>query len=51
MTRHSGRWLILLCVVQMAVSAAMLEKGAEGVLGAGFFGDDWGVETGTFAWR
>lgn len=25
MTRHSGRWLILLCVVQMAVSAAMLE--------------------------
>ena len=35
----------------VVLSAAMLEKGAEGVLGAGFFGDDWGVETGTIAWR
>ena len=29
----------------------VLEKGYEGVRCAGFFGPDWGVETGEFAWR
>jgi pimeloyl-ACP methyl ester carboxylesterase len=28
----------------------MLTKGIGGVRGAGFFGPDWGVETGEFAW-
>lgn len=29
----------------------VLEKGAEGVLGAGFFGTDWSIESGESAWR
>jgi hypothetical protein len=31
------------------LSPRMLEAGAEGVLAAGFFGSDWGVGTGDFA--
>lgn len=30
---------------------SMLSKGIEGVRAAGFFGDDWSVETGEIGWR
>jgi hypothetical protein len=33
------------------VSSAALAKGQEGILAAGFFGADWGVPTGDFAWQ
>jgi hypothetical protein len=33
------------------VSSAALAKGQEGILDAGFFGADWGVPTGDFAWQ
>jgi hypothetical protein len=29
----------------------MLAQGSKGVRAAGFFGNDWGVESGEFAWR
>jgi hypothetical protein len=32
------------------VGASALEKGVEGVAVAGFFGNDWSVGSGTFAW-
>ncbi len=31
--------------------ADMLSKGSEGVRGTGFFGPDWSIESGDFAWR
>jgi hypothetical protein len=30
---------------------ATLEQGWGAVLGAGYFGNDWSVENGEFAWR
>jgi hypothetical protein len=33
------------------IGADMLRSGAEGVRAAGFFGNDWSVENGEFAWR
>ncbi len=33
------------------LSTEVLQKGEAGVLGAGFFGPDWSVETGDFAWN
>ena len=35
----------------LVLGPEMLTKGSEGVRGAGFFGNDWGVTTGDFAWR
>jgi hypothetical protein len=35
----------------LIVDDTMLSAGSKGIRGAGFFGNDWGVETGTFAWR
>ena len=34
----------------VVLSPSALEKGAEGVVAAGFFGNDWGVDSGEFAW-
>jgi hypothetical protein len=28
-----------------------LRKGSEGIIAAGFFGNDWSIENGDFAWR
>ena len=36
------------CVV---IGSAMLHRGWEGLLAAGFFGPDWRVETGEFGWN
>ncbi len=36
------------CIV---IGAEMLARGTAGVRAAGFFGNDWSVETGDFAWR
>lgn len=33
------------------IGAEMLRDGAKGVRAAGFFGNDWSVDTGEFAWR
>jgi poly(3-hydroxybutyrate) depolymerase len=33
------------------IGPEMLVRGTEGIRGAGFFGNDWRVETGEFAWR
>ncbi len=33
------------------ISPEMLAKGSTGILAAGFFGNDWKVESGDFAWR
>jgi dienelactone hydrolase len=33
------------------IGPEMLSQGSAGVRGAGFFGPDWSVETGDFAWR
>ena len=33
------------------IGAEMLTTGAQGVRAAGFFGNDWTIETGDFAWR
>ena len=33
------------------VEPKVLESGAAGVVAAGFFGNDWGVASGEFAWR
>ncbi|MGC8785782.1 MAG: hypothetical protein ACP5RN_15555, partial [Armatimonadota bacterium] len=35
----------------LVLSTDMLTKGIEGVLAAGFFGADWGVQSGEFVWR
>jgi hypothetical protein len=35
----------------VVLSTAMLTQGEAGVLGAGFFGNDWSVERGTWAFR
>jgi hypothetical protein len=35
----------------VVLSTSMLTKGVEGLVGAGFFGPDWSVESGEFAWR
>lgn len=35
----------------LVVSSAVLERGTDGVRGAGFFGNDWGVDTGEFVWH
>jgi hypothetical protein len=35
----------------LILQSSVLEKGNQGVLGAGFFGNDWSVEQGEFAWR
>jgi dienelactone hydrolase len=35
----------------VVLSTDMLSKGLAGVVGAGFFGEDWSVEKGEFAWR
>jgi pimeloyl-ACP methyl ester carboxylesterase len=35
----------------MVMRADALSKGEQGLACAGFFGPDWGVETGDFAWR
>jgi hypothetical protein len=35
----------------LVVGADMLTKGAAGLRGVGFFGNDWGVPTGEFRWR
>jgi hypothetical protein len=29
----------------------MLEKGEDGIVVSGFFGNDWSVDKGEFAWR
>ncbi len=34
----------------LVLGPEMLTKGSEGVRAAGFFGNDWGVATGDFAW-
>ncbi len=34
----------------LILGSETLEKGVGGILGAGFFGPDWAVETGDFAW-
>jgi hypothetical protein len=36
------------CIV---VGLEMLSRGAAGIRAAGFFGNDWSVESGEFAWR
>jgi pimeloyl-ACP methyl ester carboxylesterase len=36
------------CIV---LGPEVLERGAEGVRAAGFFGNDWGVTSGDFVWR
>ena len=33
------------------LSTGMLERGSEGILGAGYFGPDWGLGSGRSAWR
>ncbi len=33
------------------IGSEMLAKGMEGVRAAGFFGQDWSVDSGEFAWR
>jgi hypothetical protein len=33
------------------LGADVLTKGVDGVRGAGFFGNDWGVATGEFVWK
>jgi hypothetical protein len=35
----------------MVLGPESLERGSEGVRAAGFFGQDWRVETGEFAWK
>ncbi len=35
----------------LVLSTDMLTKGMEGVLGGGFFGADWKLDTGEFLWR
>jgi len=35
----------------LVIEPSMLQEGLAGVRGAGFFGPDWSIETGTFAWR
>jgi dienelactone hydrolase len=35
----------------LVIGPEMLTKGAEGVRAAGFFGNDWGVESGEFVWQ
>lgn len=35
----------------LVVGSEMLTRGADGVRAAGFFGQDWQVDTGDFAWR
>lgn len=35
----------------LVIGPEMLTQGAEGVRAAGFFGNDWGVESGEFVWQ
>jgi poly(3-hydroxybutyrate) depolymerase len=35
----------------LVIGAEMLEKGIDGIRAAGFFGLDWSVEAGDFAWK
>jgi pimeloyl-ACP methyl ester carboxylesterase len=35
----------------LLLSAKMLTAGPSGLIAAGYFGNDWGVESGEFAWR
>ncbi len=35
----------------LIVGAELPAKGINGVRGAGFFGQDWQLETGEFVWR
>jgi poly(3-hydroxybutyrate) depolymerase len=35
----------------VVLSTSMLTQGADGLVGAGFFGPDWSVDSGEFAWR
>ena len=35
----------------VVLSSDLLTKGEAGLVGAGFFGPDWAVPTGEFAWR
>ncbi|HVG93415.1 MAG TPA: prolyl oligopeptidase family serine peptidase, partial [Planctomycetota bacterium] len=35
----------------VVLSTSMLTRGVEGLVGAGFFGPDWSVGSGEFAWR
>ena len=35
----------------LVYGANTIETGLDGVLGGGYFGEDWGIESGDFAWR
>jgi dienelactone hydrolase len=35
----------------VVMRASMLREGAQGIIGAGFFGPDWSAEQGRFEWR
>jgi hypothetical protein len=35
----------------LVLGAEMLTRGMNGVRAAGYFGTDWGVDSGDFAWR
>jgi hypothetical protein len=33
------------------VNSQVIKEGVSGILGAGFFGNDWSFENGDFVWR
>ena len=35
----------------LVLDAGALDRGGDGVLAAGYFGNDWGLASGEFAWK